>query len=88
MFATRGFADWMALFGQHDVPAGAANSRQTLATDPHFLARDNVYDVELPGAGKMHLTTTPVKVAGQSFSPAIAPTAGKDQQTVLADWLG
>lgn len=88
LFATRGFADWMALFGQHDVPAGAANSRQTLATDPHFLARDNVYDVELPGAGKLHLTTTPVKVAGQSFSPAIAPTAGKDQQSVLADWLG
>lgn len=88
LFATRDFADWMALFGEHDVPAGAANSRETLTSDPHFLARDNVYDVELPGAGGLRLTTTPVKVAGQKFAPDLAPTAGKDQKAVLADWLG
>lgn len=87
LFVTRDFADWMALFGEHDVPAGAANSRETLTTDPHFLARDNVYEVELPGAGGLRLTTSPVKVAGQKFAPDLAPTAGKNQKAVLADWL-
>lgn len=88
LFATRDFADWMALFGEHDVPAGAANSRETLTSDPHFLARDNIYEVALPGAGTLRLTTTPVKVAGQAFVPDLAPVAGRDQQAVLADWLG
>jgi crotonobetainyl-CoA:carnitine CoA-transferase CaiB-like acyl-CoA transferase len=88
LFATRDFAEWMDLFVRHDVPAGPANSRATLATDPHFLARDNVYDVELPGAGTLHLTTTPVKTPGQRFAPSLAPLAGADGDAVLSDWLG
>lgn len=88
LFPTRTFAEWMDLFGQHDVPAGAANTRETLASDPHFLARDNVYDVELPGAGTLHLTGTPIKATGQSFAPAIAPRAGQDEAAILHDWLG
>lgn len=88
LFLTRGFAEWMELFGAHDVPAGAANSRATLATDPHFLARGNVYDVELPDVGTLHLTSTPIKVEGQSFAAAIAPRAGQDADDILAEWLG
>ncbi len=87
LFATRPFADWMALFGLHDVPAGAANSRETLVTDPHFLARHNVYAVDLPGKGELRLTGTPIKTPDQEFAPALAPTAGRDQDAVLDDWL-
>ena len=88
LFATRDFAEWMELFGRHDVPAGPANSRATLASDPHFLARDNVYEVELPGHGTLHLTTTPVKTPGQRFAPGLAPRAGADAASVIEDWLG
>lgn len=88
LFATRPFADWMELFGAHDVPAGAANSRETLVTDPHFLARDNVYHVDLPGAGRLRLTGTPIKTSDQEFAPALAPKAGDDEAEILADWLG
>jgi crotonobetainyl-CoA:carnitine CoA-transferase CaiB-like acyl-CoA transferase len=88
LFATRAFAEWMALFGKHDVPAGAANSRETLVSDPHFLARHNVYDIDLPGAGTLHLTTTPIKTPDQDFAPGLAPRAGEQAEAILADWLG
>lgn len=87
LFASRPFADWMVLFGEHDVPAGAANSRETLVTDPHFLARHNVYTVDLPGTGPLRLTGTPVKTPDQDFAPSLAPTAAQDATEVLADWL-
>lgn len=87
LFATRPFADWMALFGKHDVPAGAANSRESLVDDPHFLARHNVYTVDLPDAGPLRLTTTPIKVDGQDFTPALAPRAAEHTLLVLTDWL-
>lgn len=87
LFRTRTLAEWMALFGEHDVPAGAANTRESLVEDPHFLARDNVYDVDLPGAGTLRLTGTPVKVQGQTFVPELAPTAAQDTDAVLNDWL-
>lgn len=88
LFSTRAFSEWMALFGEHDVPAGAANSRETLVTDPHFLARDNVYDVDLPGAGTLRLTGTPIKTPDQAFAPELAPKVGESADAVLADWLG
>ena len=88
LFATRSFADWMTLFGEHDIPAGAANSRDTLVHDPHFQARHNVYEVELPGAGTLHLTTTPIKVEGQDFAPTIAPRPGQDGKRILTDLVG
>jgi crotonobetainyl-CoA:carnitine CoA-transferase CaiB-like acyl-CoA transferase len=84
LFLTRDFADWMALFEAHDVPAGAANTRETLVQDPHFLARHNVYQVDLPGAGTLNLTSTPVKVAGQDFAPTLAPRAGQHGAAILA----
>ncbi len=88
LFATKPFAAWMALFGEHDVPAGAANSRETLVTDPHFLARHNVYEVDLPGAGGLRLTGTPIKTPDQPFAPSLAPKAAQDTAAILADWLG
>lgn len=87
LFATRPFTEWMALFGEFDVPAGAANSRESLVIDPHFLARHNIYEAELPGAGTLRLTGTPIKTPGQDFAPSLAPTPGRDQDAVLADWL-
>lgn len=87
LFGKRAFESWMALFAEHDVPAGPANDRKTLARDPHFLARDNVYDVEMPGVGTLHLTSTPVKTPEQDFAPSLAPAAGADTDALLNDLL-
>jgi crotonobetainyl-CoA:carnitine CoA-transferase CaiB-like acyl-CoA transferase len=59
-----------------------------LASDPHFLARDNLYAVELPGKGTLRLTTTPIKTPGQNLSPTLAPDLAQDTDTVLTAILG
>jgi len=80
--------EWEALLIPHDIPIIKVNSYADLVRDPHFLARDNVYDVDVPGVGTVHLTSTPVKVRGQTFAPALAPTLGEHSDAVLADLLG
>jgi crotonobetainyl-CoA:carnitine CoA-transferase CaiB-like acyl-CoA transferase len=88
VFRARTLAEWMDLFRAHDVPGGPANTVRDLASDPHFLARDNVYEVELPGAGTLRLTTTPVRTLGQNFSPKLAPDLAQDTDAVLTKLLG
>ncbi|MDE2436876.1 MAG: CoA transferase [Sphingomonadales bacterium] len=88
LFATRDFADWMALCEAADVPAGPAHSLPTLIEDPHFLARDSFYLVDMAQGGTLRLTGTPVKVDGQAFAPNLAPRAGADETAIRADWLG
>src|SRR3546814_8004033 len=73
IFASRPRAAWMQLFIEHDVPGGPANTRRELARDPHFLARDNIYEAEHPGIGALRLTGTPVTTVGQDSEPAPAP---------------
>ena len=81
-------AEWEVLLNPHDVPVIKVNTYADLVCDPHFLSRDNVYDVQVPGVGTVHLTSTPVKVRGQDFAPALAPTLGQDSDAVLSGVLG
>lgn len=88
LFASRDYAEWMALFVEHDIPAGPANSADTLVEDPHFLARDNVYEVEQPGAGHLRLSSSPIKTSDQAFAPAAAPEQWQDSEALLREHLG
>lgn len=87
LFASRDFDAWMRIFIEHDIPGGPANSPQTLASDPHFLARENVYEVDQPGVGTLRLGTTPVKTLNQSFAPAAAPAQWQHSADILLDLL-
>ncbi|MGC4936122.1 CaiB/BaiF CoA transferase family protein [Gordonia sp. DT30] len=82
-FAQRRYVDLMKVFLANDIPALPVNSHAELATDPHFLARDNIYEVEGPGGEPLRLTGTPIKVRGQGFSPHLAPMLGADTTTIL-----
>lgn len=88
LFATRTREDWMRFFVEHDVPGGVANTVSELARDPHFLARDNVYEVEAPGVGTLRLTSTPIKTPGQAFAPRLAPGQWQDTDEVATSMLG
>lgn len=87
IFAARDFEEWMTIFVEHDIPGGPANSPQSLASDPHFLARENVYEVDQPGVGKLRLGSTPVKTSGQTFAPAPAPDKWQHSAEILRDLL-
>jgi crotonobetainyl-CoA:carnitine CoA-transferase CaiB-like acyl-CoA transferase len=88
IFRTRSFDAWMSAFLEHDIAGGPVNTLDSLATDPHFLARDNVHEVEHPGVGKLVLTTTPVKTPGRSFASTPAPGLWQHSAEVLGELLG
>src|SRR6218665_3674428 len=88
IFRSRTFEDWMAAFLAHDIAGGPVNTPQALAEDPHFLARDNVYEIEQPGIGRLKLTSTPVKTPGRRFSVAPAPDQWQHSAEVLQELLG
>jgi crotonobetainyl-CoA:carnitine CoA-transferase CaiB-like acyl-CoA transferase len=87
IMATRTRAQWMELFIEFDVPGGPANTERELASDPHFLARDNVYETDVPGAGRVRLTTSPVKTPNQTFAPGAAPDQWQHTDEVLSSLL-
>ena len=87
IFLTRNRDEWMKFFIEHDVPGGAANTVEELATDPHFLARNNVYEVNVPGTGAIKLTTTPIKTPGQTFAPTLAPKQWQHTDEALTGML-
>jgi crotonobetainyl-CoA:carnitine CoA-transferase CaiB-like acyl-CoA transferase len=88
IFRTRTFSEWMSAFVEHDIAGSPVNTLEMLASDPHFLARDNVYEVDHPGVGKLRLTTTPVKTPGQRFEAAPAPDRCAHTAELLGELLG
>lgn len=87
IFLTRSFDEWMKAFLEQDIAGGTVNTQETLANDPHFLARNNVYELHDPKAGKIRLTTTPVKTPGQTFAPTAAPEQWEHTAELLAQLL-
>jgi crotonobetainyl-CoA:carnitine CoA-transferase CaiB-like acyl-CoA transferase len=75
----------MKLFLAKGIPGGPVNTLESLATDEHFLARDNVYEVSGLDGGALRLTTTAVKTPGQRFAPALAPKQWQHTEQVLRD---
>ncbi|MFC4313846.1 CaiB/BaiF CoA transferase family protein [Steroidobacter flavus] len=88
IFRTRRASEWMELFLSKGIAGGPVNTVESLATDPHFLARENVYEVRGPDGKPLRLAATPVKTPGQSFAPALAPGQWQHTQQVLTDVLG
>ncbi|MFV0278849.1 MAG: CaiB/BaiF CoA transferase family protein [Parahaliea sp.] len=88
IIGSRPLAEWVECCRRWEVPVGPANSPAELVEDPHFLARDNIYEVDQPGVGPMRLTGTPVKTPGQDFAPASAPDLWHNTAELLTDLLG
>lgn len=88
LFRTRTQTEWIDLFISANVAGGPVQTPQDLATDRHFVARDNFYEVDYPGLGKLKLTGTPIKVEGEAFSTTAAPLVGQDSGEILRSVLG
>jgi crotonobetainyl-CoA:carnitine CoA-transferase CaiB-like acyl-CoA transferase len=88
IIATRSLDEWMADFLAHDISAMPVNDFDELARDPHYTARANRYDVDVPEVGTLSLSGTPIRVAGDSFSPTLAPAFGADTDRILEQIAG
>jgi crotonobetainyl-CoA:carnitine CoA-transferase CaiB-like acyl-CoA transferase len=88
IFRTRTRAEWVRFFIAHDVPGAPVYTADELPADPHFAARDLLFEQDHPVAGHLRLFGTPVKVAGERFAAAPAPAPGEHTAEVLAGMLG
>jgi crotonobetainyl-CoA:carnitine CoA-transferase CaiB-like acyl-CoA transferase len=84
IFRSRTLAEWVQTFIEENIPGSPVYTVEELADDPHFKARPNVEDVEYPELGVMKLVTTPIRVNGEPFGIALAPTVGQHTAQVLA----
>jgi crotonobetainyl-CoA:carnitine CoA-transferase CaiB-like acyl-CoA transferase len=85
LFKGRDRKEWMRLFIAEDIPGCPVNDVDGLVKDPHFLARANVYDVDVGEAGRVRLTGTPIRVDGQAFAPSVAPDFAEHTDRVLRE---
>ena len=83
IFAQRTRAEWIELFLEHEVAGGPVNSISDMLADPHFRARRNTYRVDHPEVGELEFVVSPVRVAGETFAPALPPMLGADTEAVL-----
>ena len=88
IFATRTREEWVRFFIETNVPGGPVNTPEDLLDDPHFKSRDLVFEQDHPRAGRVRWFGTPIKVGGQRFDAAPAPSAGEHTQEVLSALLG
>jgi len=85
---TRSCDAWMAALTAADISAMPVNDPQQLSDDPHYRARRNWYDADVPGVGRVRLSGTPIRVADAAFAPAAAPACGQHADTILAEIAG
>jgi crotonobetainyl-CoA:carnitine CoA-transferase CaiB-like acyl-CoA transferase len=83
LFRERTKREWTELFLEHDVTGGPVNSVGELLEDPHFVARETTYELAGPDGGTYRFASSPVRVAGERFAPALAPDLGADGPAVL-----
>lgn len=88
IIATRPLDAWMDDFIAHDISAMPVNDFHELAQDPHYRARANFYETELPGGATLTLSGTPIRVADTGFAPDLAPDLGQHTDRILADLAG
>ncbi|HLX88929.1 MAG TPA: CoA transferase, partial [Acidimicrobiales bacterium] len=70
----------------HDVPVATAYTAREIATDPHFVARGDLVEVDDPVLGPLQQQAPYPRFVGEAQPvPAGAPTLGADNEAV---WCG
>jgi crotonobetainyl-CoA:carnitine CoA-transferase CaiB-like acyl-CoA transferase len=88
IFATRTREEWVRFFIEHDVPGGPVYEIGELPGDPHLRERGLLFEQRHPLAGPLRLVGTPIRIPGQVFEAAPAPSAGQHTEEVLTRLLG
>ncbi|MDT4819516.1 Acetyl-CoA:oxalate CoA-transferase [compost metagenome] len=80
----RGAAEWLALFLQHDIPAGPANGLDDLLNDPHLADVGFFETVQHPTEGELRCAPTPFRFSASARAAAGgAPGLGEHNAEIL-----
>ena len=88
VFKTRTRAEWVQHFLDEDLPGGPVYKPGEVMDDPHFQARDLIFDVEIPDGSTMRFMGPPVKVLGETFDATFGPDLGQHTDEILSTTLG
>jgi len=86
ILATRSTADWLALLGEHDIPAVPLHDLDDLIDDPHLKAVGFFHSMDHPSEGAIRLTGIPSRWS--ETQPAITahpPQLGEHSVEVLRE---
>ncbi|MGQ2994600.1 CaiB/BaiF CoA transferase family protein [Variovorax sp.] len=87
--ATRGTAEWIALFERVGVPCGPINTIADVFEDPQVKARGTQIRMAHPVAGEIPLVASPLRLSQTPVQYRRAPpTLGQDTREVLGDLMG
>jgi len=72
----------------HQILASKVNSPKDILTDPHYVRRGLLVDVDYPLIGPLATISTPNKFATTPVQVTRAPFLGEHNEEALHDWLG
>ena len=82
VFATRTCREWLAFAEEVDTPIAPVNTTERVVSDPQFLHRMPLYDIQDLGAEQLPL---PIYIEGSlPPTPRMAPKVGEQTRDILA----
>ncbi len=85
-FLERSRDEWLAVFREHDVPAGPLHSIAEVIEDPQVKAMGSIYTLEHPTQGPMRGINTPILVDGvRPPVRMLAPGLGEHSEEILRE---
>jgi len=89
LFAQKTRADWMSVFEGRDACVGPVNSFSEAFEDEQFIARDMIFEAEVPGAGMWKHLGNPVKLGSARRTDMGLPPPRMGEHTAdVLDELG
>jgi len=83
---TRSTREWLELFGEAKIPAGAINSVDQVLSLPHTKAREMVVTMPHPTAGEVKLVGSPIKLGRTAVEyRRHPPLLGEHTEEILSD---
>ena len=89
ILGTRPTAHWLSVFGPVGVACGPINTLREVYQDPQVVAREMVFEMKHPVAGKVPLTSNPIRYRERPIRYNLPPPVlGQHTRSVLGDVLG
>ncbi|MCL5040373.1 MAG: CoA transferase [Firmicutes bacterium] len=90
IFGARPVAQWLPVLEEAGIPCGPINDIARVVADPQVQAREMIWEMTHPVAGKLKMAGSPIKLSGAEKGGIRlpAPLLGEHTREVLISYLG
>lgn len=79
--------EWIQILEERGVPCGPISSVEEVATDPQVIAREMILEIDHPTAGKIKVSSNPIKMSETPFNLESAPPLLGEHTTEVLESL-